>query len=295
MNQSISISEIATAFAGSLFSYPFMHAGFLNLTQTVLPELAKEPKARYGSFTYGIVLARRRGRDGFWSMYRGMGPMVLSEVLMSHGVQQVEHKRALGMFSKDGTPQAVDSAFDYFLSHFSASTGTSFISYPLRLISINLMADLGEAKLYTGPIDCLQKIYEQEGIRGFYEGFGYFFLYQILNSVMATLSATEKLSDWKTIANEKKEMLSAGSLQAGSNPLGHTGWSMIGNAAAHFLWTLANAASWLSCIKSPHDCEVNFDYREEMGLVLKSDISSPFALIGAPAIGALFVILGTIC
>lgn len=46
------------------------------------------------------------------------------------------------------------------------------ISGPVELIRIRLQTQSAKAKLYTGPIDCIQKIYRAGGVRALYRGMG---------------------------------------------------------------------------------------------------------------------------
>jgi solute carrier family 25 (mitochondrial carnitine/acylcarnitine transporter), member 20/29 len=43
---------------------------------------------------------------------------------------------------------------------------------PVELIRIRLQTQSVKAKLYSGPIDCIRKIYQIGGIRALYRGMG---------------------------------------------------------------------------------------------------------------------------
>lgn len=46
------------------------------------------------------------------------------------------------------------------------------IQGPVELIRIRLQTQSGKNKQYTGPIDCIRKIYKAGGIRALYRGMG---------------------------------------------------------------------------------------------------------------------------
>jgi solute carrier family 25 carnitine/acylcarnitine transporter 20/29 len=100
----------------------------------------------------------------------------------------------------------------YYLAGAYAGIGNSVLSGPIEHIRIKLQTQpSGEARLYTGPGDCIRKIWAVDGVRGLYraqvptvlreaQAYGLWFLtYEFLvqRSVSATGGRRDDLPAWK--------------------------------------------------------------------------------------------------
>lgn len=101
----------------------------------------------------------------------------------------------------------------YYLAGAYAGIGNSVLSGPIEHIRIKLQTQpSGEKRLYTGPGDCIRKIYAVDGLKGIYraqvptilreaQGFGLWFLtyeYLVQRSVSSTVGGKrDDLPAWK--------------------------------------------------------------------------------------------------
>ena len=100
----------------------------------------------------------------------------------------------------------------YYVAGAYAGIGNSVLSGPIEHIRIKLQTQpSGEKRLYSGPADCIRKIYQVDGLRGIYraqvptilregQGFGLWFLtyeYLVQRSVSATGVKRDDLPAWK--------------------------------------------------------------------------------------------------
>jgi len=103
----------------------------------------------------------------------------------------------------------------YYLAGAYAGIGNSILSGPIEHIRIKLQTQpSGDKRLYSGPSDCIRKIYAVDGIHGIYraqvptilregQGYGLWFLtYEFLvqRSVQATGMKRDDLPAWKLCA-----------------------------------------------------------------------------------------------
>lgn len=59
--------------------------------------------------------------------------------------------------------------------------------YPLQNISNRLISDFEAVPNYSGVLDCLAKVYAKEGLIGFYRGFVWQMLLNLLNTTFKTI------------------------------------------------------------------------------------------------------------
>jgi solute carrier family 25 carnitine/acylcarnitine transporter 20/29 len=100
----------------------------------------------------------------------------------------------------------------YYLAGAYAGIGNSILSGPIEHIRIKLQTQpSGQKRLYTGPGDCIRKIYAVDGVKGIYraqvptmlreaQGFGLWFLtfeFLVQWSVTATGGKRDDLPAWK--------------------------------------------------------------------------------------------------
>jgi len=100
----------------------------------------------------------------------------------------------------------------YYMAGAYAGVGNSVLSGPIEHIRIKLQTQpSGEKRLYSGPADCIRKIYQVDGLRGIYraqvptilregQGFGLWFLtyeYLVQRSIIATGVKRDDLPAWK--------------------------------------------------------------------------------------------------
>ncbi|KAJ1939839.1 ADP/ATP carrier protein [Kickxella alabastrina] len=106
-------------------------------------------------------------KDGMGSLYQGFGMSVVGIIVY----------RAAYFGGYDTLKQVVfgnNRIPNFFASWMVAQTATvvaGLISYPFDTIRRRLMMQSGRAvKLYTGPVDCLRKLYAEAGIKVFFHG-----------------------------------------------------------------------------------------------------------------------------
>lgn len=108
-------------------------------------------------------LRRIEAQEGIRGLYRGFGISILGLMLLKANTMLLldplkSHLR------NSGVP---DSMLYFALTIISCT----FSTYPLETVSRRLMMQSGRSDpVYTGTLDCISKIYQQEGLRGYFKG-----------------------------------------------------------------------------------------------------------------------------
>lgn len=151
--------------------------------------------------------------EGFLGLYRGLLPALL---LTSHGMIQFaayeEAKRAMPAIEQALYPSSSSSEAPASVSVDSAATHSAFVSsylffaaasskavattatYPYQVLKARLQQRQSQ-ELYKGFVDCFRRVWQNEGWRGFYRGFGANLLRVAPQSAL-TLSAYEATRKW---------------------------------------------------------------------------------------------------
>eukprot|EP00927_Polykrikos_kofoidii_P057139 TRINITY_DN51249_c0_g1_i1.p1 TRINITY_DN51249_c0_g1~~TRINITY_DN51249_c0_g1_i1.p1 ORF type:complete len:326 (+),score=34.77 TRINITY_DN51249_c0_g1_i1:47-979(+) len=155
------------AFGSQLASYPLTFA-HIRMAASVGPQ---------GCDFAGIVECWRRcaaGPKGVRELYSGMG-MALLGVPLHRGVSLGVFDTLTGLnpYKRDMGVLGMFSTFAFAQCSVLASSG---LTYPVSILSKRLAMQGGrpeEERLYRGAMDCMKKIWRDEGSRGFYRGFGF--------------------------------------------------------------------------------------------------------------------------
>ena len=138
----------------------------------------------------------------------GIGGCVAVQFWLFHDV-----RRRFLQQNKRTDPNASKLTYlQYYLAGAYAGVGNSILSGPIEHIRIKLQTQpSGSKRLYTGPTDCIQKIYSVDGIKGIYrgqvptilreaQGYGLWFLtyeYLVQQTVRTTGVKRDDLPAWK--------------------------------------------------------------------------------------------------
>ncbi|RIB05760.1 mitochondrial carrier domain-containing protein, partial [Gigaspora rosea] len=151
---------------------------------------------------------RKTNKEGFSAFYKGTTiPLVGIGACVSIQFAVLEHmKRFFNEINeKNGNKTSVLTNSQLFLSGAAAGIANSVLSVQITPTQSNSLAK--NSILYSGPIDCIKKIYSSYGIRGIYkgqmitmarefQGYGtYFFLYELLKR---TEGKGREIESWKT-------------------------------------------------------------------------------------------------
>jgi solute carrier family 25 (adenine nucleotide translocator) protein 4/5/6/31 len=143
-----------------LFVYP------LDFARTRLAaDVGKGPESRQFN---GLVdcLGKIHKSDGFAGLYRGFNISVLG-IIVYRACYFGGYDTAKKLFFKDPNTSVL---LKFMVAQFV--TGVSgLLSYPLDTVRRRLMMQSGRADvMYTGTMDCFQKIYSKEGPKAFFKG-----------------------------------------------------------------------------------------------------------------------------
>ncbi len=128
--------------------------------QTGPPGAAAAASGGYASMAHAFAsIVRQEGPQG---LYRGLAPALL---LTLHGVVQFVSYEALKVRLASDSDGALLGAG--VLSKVAAVT----LTYPYQVTKSRLQQRFEGAPAYTGTLDCMQKTWRREGLRGFYRGF----------------------------------------------------------------------------------------------------------------------------
>ena len=138
----------------------------------------------------------------------GIGGCVAVQFWLFHDM-----RRRLLRQNQETDPTASRLSYpQYYLAGAYAGIGNSVLSGPIEHIRIKLQTQpSGDKRLYSGPGDCIRKIYNVDGIKGIYraqvptilregQGFGLWFLtyeYLVQRSVSRTGGKRDDLPAWK--------------------------------------------------------------------------------------------------
>ncbi|RIB05761.1 mitochondrial carrier domain-containing protein [Gigaspora rosea] len=162
---------------------------------------------------------RKTSKEGFSAFYKGTTmPLVGIGACVSIQFAVLEHmKRFFNEINneRNGDKTSVLTNSQLFLSGAAAGIANSVLSGPIEHIRTRLQVQITptqsnsfakKSMLYSGPIDCIKKIYSSYGIRGIYkgqmitmarefQGYGtYFFLYELLKR---TEGKGREIESWK--------------------------------------------------------------------------------------------------
>ncbi|CDW90200.1 mitochondrial substrate carrier family protein ucpb-like [Stylonychia lemnae] len=104
---------------------------------------------------------------GFWGFYRGVTPTVIRAILLNATklatYDHIKHSLINYNILSDGY-------MCHFVSSVCAGVCIAVVTSPVDIVKTRIM-NQGKEKVYSGMIDCIQKIFKQEGPMAFYKGF----------------------------------------------------------------------------------------------------------------------------
>ncbi|EFX71520.1 hypothetical protein DAPPUDRAFT_201699 [Daphnia pulex] len=171
----------------------------IDLTKTLI-QLGHEPLAPVPTRTFfgrpalGLpnvfqYIGYIKKRDGFFGLYRGLGPKMCATIIKGMAFQKatelfivhVEGKKEKKRdpFTADDEEEEEEVAADETFSTFAltlarnitATTASIIASQPFHVIAVRTMAQfVGEEQKYTGVFASAKEIYHESGIAGFFQG-----------------------------------------------------------------------------------------------------------------------------
>lgn len=100
-------------------------------------------------------------------MYKGATPPLLGWALMDSVHMGARMNILMALKDVDKSP----SLLDHCLAGMGAGLVLSFVATPIEVVKARLQIQYSEkTSLYKGPIDCVRKLYGENGIRGLYKG-----------------------------------------------------------------------------------------------------------------------------
>lgn len=131
-----------------------------------------------------------RRRDGFFGLYRGLGPRMCATVIKGMAYQKATELFVLHVEGKQPKKEKTDASLDddedeeedlegenfsafamTLLKHVTATTASIVASQPFHVIAVRTMAQfIGEEQKYTGVFASASEIYKESGISGFFQG-----------------------------------------------------------------------------------------------------------------------------
>ncbi|CAG8762435.1 6884_t:CDS:2, partial [Dentiscutata erythropus] len=165
---------------------------------------------------------RKTSKEGFSAFYKGTTmPLVGIGACVSIQFAVLEHmKRYFNKVNeRNGNKNSLLTNSQFFMSGAAAGIANSVISGPVEHIRTRLQVQITptqsnssakKSMLYSGPIDCIKKIYSSHGIRGIYKGqmmtmvrefhgYGtYFFLYEFLKRSDGYGKNPRGIESWKS-------------------------------------------------------------------------------------------------
>jgi solute carrier family 25 (mitochondrial carnitine/acylcarnitine transporter), member 20/29 len=108
-------------------------------------------------------------KEGFRAMYKGATPPSFGWALMdSVQMGSLTNFRMLLKYWKGGDDLTIA---EYGLAGMGAGVVVSFVATPIEVVKARLQVQYDSASTrYKGPIDCVRKLYQQDGIRGPFKG-----------------------------------------------------------------------------------------------------------------------------
>lgn len=186
----------------------------IDLTKTLI-QLGHEPIAPkptttlFGRPALGLpsvfqYIGYIKKRDGFFGLYRGLGPKMCATIIKGMAFQkateifivQVEGKKEKKRdpYSEDDDEeeaQAEEETFSGFAltlcRNITATTVSILASQPFHVIAVRTMAQfIGEEQKYTGVFASAKEIYHESGVAGFFQGVTPRLLGELLALVLAS-------------------------------------------------------------------------------------------------------------
>jgi solute carrier family 25 carnitine/acylcarnitine transporter 20/29 len=155
--------------------------------------LQTEPGVHKSSYSCFTQIIRN---EGFRSLYKGMAAPIFSQ-FFQNGLIFMGESIALSYLDPtvnfDEENMSSRTVFNVFLAGSFGGFLQTFVLVPSDLVKVKMQVDhssVGKKGLYSSSLDCLLKVYSNEGINGMYKGFGvtairevpafgmYFFIYR---------------------------------------------------------------------------------------------------------------------
>lgn len=138
---------------------------------------------KYHGFIHGIQsILRQEGRRAFWKGFSTAGPSGLLSQYSYYATYEVVKQRLTKLsvhwnLAKDASDvDAVVVPFVHLVSGAAAEFVSALTETPLNIVTRRLMVqgpkEYAAAHLYRGPLDAFRLIFQQDGLRGLYRGFG---------------------------------------------------------------------------------------------------------------------------
>ncbi|XP_013880196.1 mitochondrial carrier homolog 1 [Austrofundulus limnaeus] len=120
-----------------------------------------------GFFTYARYIVKVDGKTG---LFRGLSPRLVSSIVSTvirGKVKQVEHRS-----KKSDEQSSLRKVFRETSYEMIIQCLSRVATHPFHVMSVRCMAQfVGRENKYTGVFGCLLRIFEEEGVSGFYAGF----------------------------------------------------------------------------------------------------------------------------
>ncbi|XP_028309668.1 mitochondrial carrier homolog 1-like isoform X2 [Gouania willdenowi] len=119
-----------------------------------------------GFFSYAHHIVKV---DGKWGLFRGLSPRIVSSAISTVVRNKVKQMEFLSQKDKEETPlrKVVKETSHEMIIQCLSRVAT----HPFHVISVRCMAQfVGREIKYSGMLNCLVKIYKEEGVTGFYVG-----------------------------------------------------------------------------------------------------------------------------
>jgi len=137
-------------------------------------------------------------REGFRSLYRGLGPALVGVVPYA-GIDLAVYETLKSLYLAHSNTSGSPGVLPLFLCGLTSSTCGQIVAYPLSLVRTRLQAQgmAGHPIIYSNSIDAFKKIVKTEGFSGLYKGILPNFL-KVAPAVSISYVVYEKM---KTIMN----------------------------------------------------------------------------------------------
>eukprot|EP00743_Colponemidia_sp_Colp-15_P001914 GILK01002084.1.p1 GENE.GILK01002084.1~~GILK01002084.1.p1 ORF type:complete len:319 (-),score=45.80 GILK01002084.1:325-1281(-) len=106
-------------------------------------------------------------QEGLPGLFRGVGPSLI--LVMNPAVQFMVYERLKVILQQASRLQNLSSAEYFVLGAISKAVAT-VVTYPYQVVKSRMQARPEPGVSYAGLMDCTRKIYEHEGIPGFFSG-----------------------------------------------------------------------------------------------------------------------------
>ncbi|CAK9441005.1 uncharacterized protein LODBEIA_P48740 [Lodderomyces beijingensis] len=110
-------------------------------------------------------------KEGVSGLYKGFTPPLVGWVLMDATMLGSLHFYRHWLMENVYPDHSQLPLSGHAIAGFGSGMTVSFVAAPVEQIKARLQVQYGaKTRLYTGPIDCLKKVYDSAGIRGIYRG-----------------------------------------------------------------------------------------------------------------------------